>query len=223
MFEQSKHSSPIPLSNYRGNWSSIDIDNTRALVNNPPGICKKQLEKRMENRERSVVSARIISTKMGNESDCTSGGCIISRIEAAALLLVLSKRDRKERSWPTPNGGRTIPTPPRRRVPGRLLFQISISSSKGGRHRWQAARMHKVVAVCGNDSKLSRAGGASYVKSTYSYSLSKFLGRFRAITAGEIVRGETCAGNIYIHTFCRNEKKKKRKKIYIYIFRLLIF
>lgn len=174
----------------------------------------------MENRERSVVSARIISTKMGNESDCTSGGCIISRIEAAALLLVLSKRDRKEGSWPTPNGGRTISTPPRRRVPGRLLFQISISSSKGGRHRWQAARMHKVVAVCGNDSKLSRAGGASYVKSTYSYSLSKFLGRFRAITAGEIVRGETCAGNIYIyvHTFCGNEKKKKGKRyIYIYI------
>lgn len=216
MFEQSKHSSPIPLSNYRGNWSSIDIDNTRALVNNPPGICKKQLEKRMENRERSVVSARIISTKMGNESDCTSGGCIISRIEAAALLLVLSKRDRKEGSWPTPNGEQGKNTP-RRRVPGRLLFQISISSSKGGRHRWQAARMHKVVAVCGNDSKLSRAGGASYVKSTYSYSLSKFLGRFRAITAGEIVRGETCAGNIYIHTFCRNEKKKKGKR-YIYIY-----
>lgn len=71
VFEQSKHSSPIPLSNYRSNWSSIDIDNTRALVNNPPGICKKQLEKRMEKRERSVVSARIISTKMGNESDCT--------------------------------------------------------------------------------------------------------------------------------------------------------
>lgn len=82
--------------------------------------------------------------------------------------------------------------------------------------------MHKVVAVCGNDSKLSRAGGASYVKSTYSYSLSKFLGRFRAITAGEIVRGETCAGNIYIYTFCGNEKKKKGKR-YIYIFRLLIF
>lgn len=172
----------------------------------------------MENRERSVVSARIISTKMGNESDCTSGGCVISRIEAAALLLVLSKRDRKEGSWPTPNGGRTIPTPPRRRVPGRLLFQISISSSKGGRHRWQAARMHKVVAVCGNDSKLSRAGGASYVKSTYSYSLSKFLGRFRAITAGEIVRGETCAGNIYIYIHSVEMKKKKKEKdIYIYI------
>lgn len=133
------------------------------------------------------------------------------------LLLVLSKRDRKEESLDRPVERRTGRTIPRRRVPARLLFQISISSSKGGRDRWQAAQMHKVAAVRGNDSKLSRAGGAMYVKSTYSYFAIEIPWQISGNNSGEIVEGETCSGNIYIYVYILWNMKKY---MCTYIFRI---
>lgn len=77
--------------------------------------------------------------------------------------------------------------------------------------------MHKVAAVRGNDSKLSRAGGAMYVKSTYSYFAIEIPWQISGNNSGEIVEGETCSGNIYIYVYILWNMKKY---MCTYIFRI---